>query len=462
MTRDVALAVSCCLLAVAVVAVVLLVRERQISARLRHQVTGLGDDLHTRDEEIHHLATVRLPELIGSSAQDFGHAAFLLHARLTGTTFGNAVRTVTELFGGSLQMAQEHADVSAKTALKSSMRALQALANEQQLSISQMQDRHHDSEVLQDLLVIDHTNSQFARRAQVIAVLCGSWPGRQRAASSLIDAVRGATSRIRDYRRVQVHSQVNMAVTSRAVEPVVLALAELLDNAARHSQPNSSVQVSVQPTHNGVAIVIDDAGVGMVEQEIQNARGLLIGNRSINIQQLGDPPQFGFAVIGVLAARYGFRVTADTQSPYGGVRAVLFLPNALLTHIQDDGPVSVPAHTSPAMPSTPEMGLGAPRPRHAAAQQAGEREPVGTPASSTTRLPQRRRRQPLPNGADNVTQPPAAPSPPVADPRARPEATTTAERTASDAAAVIGAFARGTRAGRVSSDSPAHEGNSHS
>ena len=33
--------------------------------------------------------------------------------------------------------------------------------------------------VLQDLLVIDHTNSQFGRRAQVISVLSGSWPGRR-------------------------------------------------------------------------------------------------------------------------------------------------------------------------------------------------------------------------------------------------------------------------------------------
>ncbi|MGW0737240.1 hypothetical protein ACWD10_32925, partial [Streptomyces sp. NPDC002851] len=54
---------------------------------------------------------------------------------------------------------------------------------------------------------IDHANAQFGRRAQAIAVLSGSWPGRQRAASALTDVVRGAKSRIRDYRRVQIHGQ---------------------------------------------------------------------------------------------------------------------------------------------------------------------------------------------------------------------------------------------------------------
>ncbi|NEE60498.1 ATP-binding protein, partial [Streptomyces sp. SID8455] len=43
------------------------------------------------------------------------------------------------------------------------------------------------------------------------------------------------------------------------------------------------------------------------------------------------PPQFGFAVSGMLAARYGFRVSVDSVSPYGGVRAVVLIPDELLT-----------------------------------------------------------------------------------------------------------------------------------
>ncbi|MDI5961488.1 ATP-binding protein [Streptomyces sp. SL13] len=489
MTRDIPEAVFWCLLAVALAVVVLLIRERRITARLRGKVKVLEDDVRARDAEVRHLAAVRLPALMESLT---GRPVVpgLLHGRLAGSAFATGLHTVLDLFARSTETARERADVSAKSALKSSMRALQGLANEQQLAISEMQERHDDPYVLADLLEIDHTNSQFGRRAQAISVLCGSWPGRQRAASPLVDVVRGATSRIRDYRRVQVHSQVDVAVTSRAVEPIVLAVAELLDNAARHSQPNTSVQVNLQHAHNGVAIVIDDAGVGLLEQEIHRAEQLLAGQQSVDIQKLGDPPQFGFAVIGILADRYGFRVSVDTQSPYGGVRAVVFLPTALLTRVQDDTPRSVPAarpvpappapirppltrRTAPAAAPAPEPAqASAPAPEPAAAQppapapqpaaQPGTQpDPASGPAAepmtaTALGLPKRRRRQPL---AENVN-----PAPEPAEPAA-PQG-----RSASEAAAIMGAFARGTRSGRScasdatdstdSTDSTDLEGNS--
>lgn len=246
--------------------------------------------------------------------------------------------------------------------------------------------------------------------------------GRQRASSPLIDVVRGATSRIRDYRRIQTHSQVDIAVISRAVEPVVLCVAELLDNAARHSQPNTTVQVSLQPAHNGAAIVIDDAGVGLHELEMQHAARLLTGQRTVDINRLGDPPRFGFVVIGVLAARYGFSVSVDTRSPYGGVRAVVFVPNALLTTPQADEPVVVPAVS--------------PRPA------PGGTPPASPPAPSSTAggLP-KRRRQPVTEHSQAAAEPePSAPR----------------GRSAQDVAAVIGAFHRGTRSGRASAQD--HEG----
>ncbi|WP_344098211.1 ATP-binding protein, partial [Streptomyces stramineus] len=367
--------VSWCL-AVALVAVaVLLVRQRGITAAVRRRVAALEDSLEARDTEIRHLVTVRLPAVSASMSQPVPLPG-LLDERLAGTVFARGLQSVMDLFTQAVDKAQARADQSAKAALKASMRALQGLAHEQQLAISDMQDRHDNPDVLRDLLQIDHANSQFGRRAQAIAVLCGSWPGRQRAASPLTDVVRGATSRIRDYRRVQVHSQADIAVVSRAVEPVVLAVAELLDNAARHSQPNTSVEVGLQPVHNGACVVIDDAGVGMDGQETRRAAELLSGQRTVDVSRLGDPPQFGFPVIGVLAARYGFSVSVDTRSPYGGVRAVLFLPSALLTHLDIDGP-----DTTPLTP--PDR---APRPDRTPRTPA--RPPAPAPAPARARVPQ--------------------------------------------------------------------------
>ncbi|MFG2606575.1 ATP-binding protein [Streptomyces sp. NPDC048514] len=415
-------AVSWCLVAGAPVGAALLARQRRITGTLRSRVGRLENSLQARDAEARHLATVLVPALAAGGPVPERVPA---DGRLAGTEYARHVHSVVEQVGHAADRARARADQAARIALMGAVRSLQGLANEQQLAISAMQDRHDDPRILGDLLEIDHTNSQFGRRAQAIAVLCGSWPGRQRRASPLSDVVRGAKSRVRDYRRVQLGGDVDLAVTSRVVEPVVLALAELLDNAARHSQPNTTVQVNLAPAHNGACIVVDDAGVGMEAREVERASHLMSGARPAEVTLLGDPPQFGFAVIGVLAAKYGFHVSVDTRSPYGGVRAVVFLPGRLLVpldHPAESMPVGAGHGTDPAAGFT-----GTPPPQHRP-----------TPGG----LPRRRRRS--------------------AAPDANPEATTGGEvhgtsfpaddmavRTAEEAARRLGAFTRGTRAGRA-------------
>lgn len=473
MTERIPEAAFWCLAVGLLAVIVLLVRQRGITRRQRGRSAELADALRARDEELRHLVAVRLPALESAPHQPAsatGHrlsapgqplpapgqplpaagasltapalpAVGLLDARLADTDFAKCLDGLLERFSDAVRHAQTRADQSAKAALKASMRSIQALANEQQVSISEMQDRHDHPDVLRDLLEIDHTNAQFGRRAQAIAVLCGSWPGRQRATSPFIEVVRGATSRIRDYRRIRINGQADIAVESRAVEPVVLAVAELLDNAARHSQPNTTVEVSVQAVHNGAVVVIDDAGVGMDSRGSEHAAALLTGRRAVDVTRLDDPPQFGFAVIGVLATRYGFNVSVDTRSPYGGVRAVVFVPAALLTHadpVQEPPPPREPART----------------PRRTARTSG--------PAEATTAggLPKRRRRAPVSPPA--AEQPPAATGAPAA-PAAPAEES--AGRSAEENARRMGAFARGTRSARAEQDtapsSPTAAGTPH-
>ncbi|KUJ68659.1 ATP-binding protein [Streptomyces albus subsp. albus] len=433
-----------CLAAVVLFVLVLLLRQHRITAAVRKRNAVLEGGLRSRDEEVRHLVAVRLPALADAANQPAPPPG-LRDNGLAGTAFAQNLQAVMELFHRAVENAQARADISAKAALKASMRALQGLAHEQQLAISEMQDRHDNPDVLGDLLQIDHANSQFGRRAQAIAVLCGSWPGRQRAASSVTDVVRGAKSRIRDYRRVQVHAQVDIAVVSRAVEPVVLAVAELLDNAARHSQPNTTVEVSLQPVHNGACVVIDDAGVGMDVQEVQRAAALLSGSRPVDVSRLGDPPQFGFPVIGVLAARYGFSVSVDTRSPYGGVRAVLFLPSALLTHLEPDVPQTMPAPAPPAAPQPQPPSRPVPEPRSPLDHpQIGDDVPRTYP-STPGGLPKRRRRQPAADQHGDDWPTAAAPQQPAAEPDTGSHPVRSAEETARR----MGAFARGTRSGRA-------------
>jgi hypothetical protein len=406
------------LLAALLVVLVLLLRQRGITARVRQRCGVAEGDLRARVEEDRHLVEIRLPAFVESMTHQSVEIPGPLHGELAETH-----RPVFELFAESVQQTTARVERAERASLKAMMRSVQNLANEQQLAISTMEERHDDPDVLADLLKIDHANSQLGRRAQATAVLCGSWPGQQRSVSSLTDVVRGATSRIRDYLRVQIPTQVDVAIVSRAVEPVVLAVAELLDNGARHSQPNTSIEVNFQQAHNGLAVMIDDAGVGMTVEALRRAEWLLSGAGAHDIKRLGDPPRLGFAVIGVLAARYGFSVSVDTRSPYGGVRAVVFLPTELLTPIAT--PAAALSVPSPVSPSPARTTAPAP---------VQELTPGG--------LPRRRRREPV---VEHTA--------PAVSVTARPG-------TGEWSPAALGAWQRGTRTGRGGTSPSVLEGNS--
>ncbi|WP_438484298.1 ATP-binding protein [Streptomyces sp. S186] len=353
-----------------------------------------------------------------------------------------------EHYAEAVEEAKERAEESTKNTLKSAMRTLQGLASEQQLAISKLQDAYGEHKILQDLLDIDHMNSQFARRAQSIAVLCDGWLGRRRNDASLYDVVRSAKGRIRHFTRVEIRSQSNFAIVSRAVEPVALVLAELLDNATSYSAPETVIEINIRPVPKGVCIVVDDAGVGMNEEEKARAGQLLSSGNSASVSSLGNPPQFGFTVIGVLAARYGFTVSVDSTSPYGGVRAVVLLPDELLTSLRETEEGPAVAASAPLPPEHPPGRQGFPTPgRHRASAPPpgfGAPDADAPDVAETTAggLPKRRRR-----GAISIV--PAAdegtPAPPARD----------SARTAS----VMGAFQRGTQSGRRSTpaSSEGHE-----
>ncbi|TXC99853.1 ATP-binding protein [Streptomyces sp. ISID311] len=340
-------------------------------------------------------------------------------------------------YAEAVEEAKDRAQEATKSTLKSAMRTLQGLASEQQLAISKLQEAYGEQKILQDLLDIDHMNSQFARRAQSIAVLCDGWLGRRRHNASLYDVVRSAKGRIRHFTRVEIRSQSHFAIVRRAVEPVALVLAELLDNATSYSAPETVIEIDIRPVPKGVCIVVDDAGVGMNEEEKARASHLLSSENSAGVSSLGNPPQFGFTVIGVLAARYGFSVSVDSTSPYGGVRAVVLLPGDLLTSLHEPEESPAVAATAPLPPENPPGQM--PSPPAPAYSTAGPSAPVGSagpaaPETTAGGLPKRHRR-----GAISIV--------PTEFQRVQAPA-----RDRTEAASVMGAFQRGTQSGRRSTN----------
>jgi hypothetical protein len=344
-----------------------------------------------------------------------------------------------------LAEVRKDAEEETKAVLKAAMRTLQSLADEQQIVIDKVQKKYgDDGSMLADLMAIDHTNNQFGRRAQGIAVLCGGWLGRRETVASVYDVARSAQGRIRQFDRVQIHAQANFSVVSKVVEPVAVVLAELLANATNYSAPGTPVEINIQAVPKGVCLIVDDAGLGMGQEEKDRASALLSPREPIHISGLGNPPQFGFAVSGMLAARYGFKVSVDSVSPYGGVRAVILLPDELLT---SDVPATVTDADLTGQSSVPvirqhrstgEGRAAQPTPLFAAVPSA---EPGSTVRGTTAGgLPKRRRQRPV----AVVPEPAEVPEPP---------------RSQEETASLLGAFQRGTRSGRdmTTTEGPDHQ-----
>lgn len=329
--------ISLALAAALVTAANLLVRQRRAARDDAAHIKDLRAAIEMRDAELTHLASSQLPALLQGlwQGQDVDVPG-PLHPQLQGTVFPKAQETVLGLFRDVTLRASERAEDAARAAVSAVTRSMSPLLNDMTRAVDALVEQHADPEVLAHANDIDHAKSQLARRVQVIGVLTQSWPGRQRRNSPLLSVVRGGVSRIRDYGRIKITGEPAYKLISRVVEPVVLAIAELLDNAARHSAPTSDVQVWFVEAHNGVTVMIDDAGVGLKPEDGESAARQLSGREPVRLTRMGTRPRFGFPVIGALAQRYGFVVSVEQSSIYGGVRAGLFLPSALLAAPEEE------------------------------------------------------------------------------------------------------------------------------
>ncbi|MCX5015862.1 ATP-binding protein [Streptomyces sp. NBC_00555] len=232
-------------------------------------------------------------------------------------------------------VAEEDLRDSAQRAFVNIARRVQAIVHQQAQELREMEDRHGQSPaVFGDLLRLDHGTALIGRLADSIAVLGGARPGRQwNKAVPLYSVLRGAMSRIIDYQRVELHSVSQVAVVGPAVEPLIHALAELLDNATRYSPPQTKVHLTAVDVNSGIAIEIEDGGLSMSEEARNRAERMLRqAQEGIDLTDLGETPRLGLAVVGRLSQAYDFRVSLRS-SAYGGVRAVLVVPQGLITTV---------------------------------------------------------------------------------------------------------------------------------
>jgi signal transduction histidine kinase len=253
-------------------------------------------------------------------------------------------------------------------------RRSQTLLHRQLALLDRMERREAEPTELEDLYRVDHLATRMRRHAEDLVILAGSAPGRGwRNPVPVIDVIRGAISEVEDYKRIDIRSIESAAILGRAVGDIIHLLAELLENAASFSPPQTRVLVEGQVLPNGYAIEIEDRGLGMSPDAIEDANRRLLEPPDFDPT---DSARLGLFVVAQLTARHGIRVSLR-QSAYGGVTAIVLVPAELITPI--GGPLELPAGPAPANKSwdRPLVGTGTDDPsRHslAALQWQGTEE----------------------------------------------------------------------------------------
>ncbi|MFI5065728.1 MAG: sensor histidine kinase [Streptosporangiales bacterium] len=239
-----------------------------------------------------------------------------------------------------------HRAAAAMSAAAAAAARMQAGTTRILADLRDLENRHADGPVFGDLLDLDHQVSQAGRLADSVALLCGGRSGRRWTRPIVVESIlRGAAGRIDGYRRVRLRAATTLAVSGRAAEGIMHALAELMDNATRFSAAGSEVHVSVQEAEAGLLILVKDGGVGLQGREHRRAEALVAGPADLSTLPGSG---LGLASVGRVAARYGLTVSFR-PSGQGGTTAALLIPRRLVVPaIPDPVPVPVPAEPVPA------------------------------------------------------------------------------------------------------------------
>ncbi len=199
--------------------------------------------------------------------------------------------------------------------------------------------------------------------------------------------LRAAIAEVEDYVRVDAASESPEAVVGGAVNDVIHLVAELIENATTFSPPNTRVEIRADLVGSGLAVEIEDRGLGLTSGELAEINTRLASPPEFD---LANSNQLGLFVVGQLAARHGIKISLR-ESAYGGTTAIVLLPRSI---IASDGVAAWP-QTGPAGRSALARVAGAAHPGGGGEPAA---DPDQAPAFSLTGRHQFDAAPPAPGG----------------------------------------------------------------
>ncbi len=203
----------------------------------------------------------------------------------------------------------------------------QSLLHRQLTLLDGMERRATEPDELEDLFRLDHLTTRMRRHAEGLIILSGDAPARGwRQPVPLVDVLRAAVAEVEDYTRIRVFSRTKSAIAGHAVADVIHLVAELAENATVFSPPNTPVRIQGDVVGRGIAVEIEDRGLGISADRLAELNADLANPRQFD---LSDSDRLGLFITGQLARRHGITVTLQ-PSVYGGTTAVVLLPTDLI------------------------------------------------------------------------------------------------------------------------------------
>ncbi|MCI2416654.1 nitrate- and nitrite sensing domain-containing protein [Saccharopolyspora sp. K220] len=245
---------------------------------------------------------------------------------------GEVARAFDDVHAQAVNLATEQAELrrSYSDSFVNVSRRSQSLLERQLRLFDQLERDEEDPDQLATLFQLDHLATRMRRNNENLMVLSGTDPARRfTQPTSPGDLIRAAVSEIEHYPRVIVQPLPNAKIVGYAASDLVRLLAELLDNAANFSAPDTQVAVSGQLRSDGsLGLDIVDRGIGMTDAELAAVNQRLTSDEEI---KLSTSRRMGLFVVGQLATRHGIRVELRPGPDEVGVHvAVSVAPELML------------------------------------------------------------------------------------------------------------------------------------
>ncbi|MFC4334456.1 ATP-binding protein [Salininema proteolyticum] len=251
-------------------------------------------------------------------------------------------------------------------------RRLQSLVHREIQLLDELEQEVEDPELLKGLFAVDHLATRIRRHAENLAVLGGATSRRQWSRPvNVYEALRSAVSEVEQYARVKLVRPVEGTLKGHAVADIIHLVAELVENATAFSPPQTQVLLRVQRVSAGLAIEVEDRGLGMDAEERESHNRMLSSPDEVNLDDLLADGRIGLFVVSSLARRHDLTVQLQTNI-FGGTQAVMVVGDGLLG--DSPGQEALPAPPAPA--AAPAAPARAELPREPAAPHgAGEPAP---------------------------------------------------------------------------------------